>query len=104
MSTYDDMLDDLEFQSQPKHIGRTYTSKGTPRCFRCGKMPHELDEYVDAAHDEDDLTPEQFVKEEEGTYNPELNTFACTLCYVAIGAPSAPHGWKAPSLDWRTKK
>lgn len=65
-----------------------------PTCFRCGKAPKDLDEYVD--NPDQDPDPVRYVIENEGTYNPKTHRFACTLCYVVIGMPSAPHGWKAP--------
>jgi hypothetical protein len=64
-------------------------------CIGCGKKPDEIAEYVDAA-EANDMSPEQFVEEEEGTYNPTNGHFACTVCYVAMGMPSSPHGWRAP--------
>jgi hypothetical protein len=73
----------------------------SPTCFRCGKTPDELEEYVDLAiectefHD-DDYTPDDVVRYEEGTFNSESNRFCCTMCYVAIGCPSGPTGWIAP--------
>lgn len=64
-------------------------------CFRCCRPPDKIAEYVRAAADED-ITPEHYVVREEGTYNPETRTFACTRCYIAIGQPSTRYGWKAP--------
>lgn len=67
-----------------------------PVCFRCGQSPGRMDEYVGPAAEEG-MDVDAYVREEEGTYNPKTNTFACTPCYVAIGAPTAPgEGWKAP--------
>jgi hypothetical protein len=64
-------------------------------CIRCGKEPHEIEEYVDAAAAED-MTPEQYVRSEEGTFNRENGHFACTACYIEMGMPSSPRGWEAP--------
>lgn len=67
-------------------------------CAFCGKRPVELEEYVEAARDEG-ITPDEYVREEEGTFNSATGTFACTECYVALGCPSRPHpySWKAPA-------
>lgn len=65
------------------------------RCIGCGKAPHEIDEYIEAAAAED-MSPAGYVVVEEGTYNPENGHFACTSCYIAMGMPSSPRGWKAP--------
>jgi hypothetical protein len=69
-----------------------------PYCFRCGKKASELEEYSPAMTDSS-LSPADFVRYEEGTFNPETNRFACTECYIAIGTPSTPigeGGWLAP--------
>lgn len=66
-----------------------------PICTGCNKTPDQIPEYVDAAQD-DGVTPEQYVKIEEGTYNPANGHFLCTDCYVAAGMPSSPRGWVAP--------
>jgi hypothetical protein len=66
----------------------------TPICVGCGKEPHELEEYVEAAR-EYERTPARYVMLEEGTYNPENGHFLCTPCYVRAGMPSSPDGWRA---------
>jgi hypothetical protein len=66
-----------------------------PVCIGCGKHPDQLDEYVEAARDFE-ITPDQYVRQEEGTYNRENGHFLCTPCYVDAGQPSSPRGWTAP--------
>jgi hypothetical protein len=68
------------------------------KCFRCGRSPDEIEEYQPGeAWEEGDFdSPSDFVREEEGTYNPENGHFACTECYIAIGMPASPVGWRAP--------
>lgn len=68
---------------------------GDPVCFRCQRCPDEIDEYIQTAREES-ITPNDVIWDDEGTYNPAFNTFCCTQCYIAIGMPTAPHGWKAP--------
>lgn len=65
------------------------------KCIRCNKSPTEIPEYIDAAKSMG-LHPIEYVISEEGTYNPINGHFACTDCYLAMGMPSSPTGWKAP--------
>lgn len=68
-----------------------------PICVGCKKCPHEIDEYVEAAAEED-MTPTEYVRKEEGTFNPENGHFLCTDCYIKAGQPSKPYPdtWRAP--------
>ena len=68
-----------------------------PLCTGCNKTPSQIDEYVDAALD-DETTPDAYVRSEEGTYNPANGHFLCTDCYINAGMPSLPHPrqWRAP--------
>lgn len=66
-----------------------------PICIGCMKRPREIEEYVTAAMDEN-MTPDEYVKKEEGTYNPANGHFLCTPCYIRIGSPSSSKGWRAP--------
>lgn len=56
------------------------------KCLECGKTPSEINEYIEAA-EADYTTPEEYVRSEEGTFNPDTNKFWCTECYIAIGMP-----------------
>jgi hypothetical protein len=70
-----------------------------PRCVGCGKRPAELAEYVEAARPRNyglRISPDTYVRLEEGTYNPQTGRFACSSCYVAMGMPASPTGWRAP--------
>lgn len=62
------------------------------KCIGCGKTPKEISEYC--GHK---LSPEQYVFEEEGTYNDATGQFACTECYIKMGCPSkdVPDKWVA---------
>lgn len=64
-------------------------------CIGCQKAPSEIAEYVEIAKDEG-MTPDDYVREEEGTFNPRNGHFTCTDCYVKMGMPSSPRGWCAP--------
>ncbi len=66
-----------------------------PVCIRCKKRPGQIEEYIEAAADEE-MTPDEYVRQEEGTYNRENGHFLCTPCYVKAGMPSSPQGWVAP--------
>ena len=66
-----------------------------PICVGCNKNPDEIQEYVEMAGLEN-MTPDDFVREEEGTFNRSNGHFLCTDCYIAAGMPSSPEGWVAP--------
>ena len=66
-----------------------------PLCVGCNKTPSEIPEYMGAA-DEEGITPEEYVRMEEGTYNPRNGHFLCTSCYIRAGEPSSPNGWVCP--------
>jgi hypothetical protein len=53
------------------------------RCIECGKVPGEIGEYIDAGR-ENGVTPELYVEQEEGTYNPENGHFLCTDDFIAM--------------------
>ena len=66
-----------------------------PICIGCGSIPENLDEYAVPAREEG-ISPAEYVRTQEGTYNPRNGHFLCTACYVRTGAPSSPNGWRAP--------
>lgn len=66
-----------------------------PICVGCNKEPSELAEYVDMAREEE-MTPDDYVRSEEGTFNRSNGHFLCTGCYIAAGEPSSPRGWICP--------
>ena len=61
------------------------------QCKICNKTPSEIEEYVEMANDNEGFpcshTPEEAVRDEEGTFNPATGMFYCTLCYIDIGMP-----------------
>ncbi|MFE0472739.1 hypothetical protein ACFW2V_14090 [Streptomyces sp. NPDC058947] len=72
------------------------------RCIDCGKTPGEIGEYIDAGR-ENGMSPESYVEQEEGTYNPENGHFICTEDFIrkelALGRrPVGSDGgtWTAP--------
>lgn len=70
---------------------RTPESPVPPICEICRKTPSQLEEYTDAASEEGyEMHPDEYVRSEEGTYNPKENAFFCTECYVKIGMPLDP--------------
>lgn len=55
-------------------------------CLLCLKLPEQLDEYSsEAAYL--GITPDEYVEDEEGTFNPDTNHFYCTDCYIKLGMP-----------------
>lgn len=73
------------------------TTEERPKPFdpKCNRTPDQIREYIDAASVEQ-MTPDQYVESEEGTYNPENGHFLCTSCYIAVGMPTSPQGWRCP--------
>lgn len=69
--------------------------KSDPICVGCNKKPSEIEEYIEAAK-ECKITPNDYCRTEEGTYNSENGHFLCTSCYIEAGMPSSPQGWIAP--------
>jgi hypothetical protein len=57
-----------------------------PICIVCNKTADELEEYKFGA-EENDMTPEDFLIEQEGSYNPSNGHFYCTDCYVKSNCP-----------------
>jgi hypothetical protein len=68
-----------------------------PICTGCNKRPDEIGEYVTSAK-WDGITPDEYVRTEEGTYNSKNGHFLCTDCYIAADYPSKPGRgrWVAP--------
>lgn len=66
-----------------------------PVCLGCSRHPDEIAEYSPAMT-ETTLSPAEYVRREEGTYNRRNGHFLCTACYVSHGMPSSPGGWVAP--------
>lgn len=66
-------------------------------CTGCNKSADELEEYIEGAK-ECECTVEEFIRENEGTYNPANGHFLCTDCYIKAGMPSKdyPDKWIAP--------
>ena len=72
-----------------------------PSCKRFAKDMTEYDSYIDLQDNPDLRKPtpkmrEDYVRDEEGTYNPENGHFLCDECYIKAGMPSGPRGWKCP--------
>jgi hypothetical protein len=75
-----------------------HTPKPEPFDPYCNRFAHQIPECVEQAADIG-LTPGDWVKQNEGTYNYMSNHFACTECYIRIGMPANPYpqsNWVAP--------
>ena len=68
-----------------------------PICIGCNKSADEIEEYIEGAKEEE-ITVEQYVRENEGTYNLENGHMLCTDCYIKAGMPAKPFPdqWIAP--------
>ena len=66
-------------------------------CIGCDRNPFNIAEYVSAAR-ENEMEPDEWVWNEEGTLNTENGHFACDHCYIELGTPSGHFGtrWIAP--------
>ena len=55
------------------------------------------EEYIEAAA-ESDMSVDEFVRDQEGTYNHENGHLLCTDCYIKAGMPAVPYPgrWVAP--------
>jgi hypothetical protein len=60
--------------------------KNVIQCKVCGKTPSEISEYIDRA-EEEQMSPEDYVVQEEGTFNPVTGKFYWTSCYIKVGEP-----------------
>lgn len=69
----------------------------TPWCMGCNTPAKLIEEYIEAAEDAN-MDVEEYIRDQEGTYNPENGHLLCTDCYIAAGMPSLPHPqrWIAP--------
>lgn len=56
------------------------------KCAICDKEPRDITEYQEQAEIEG-MTPEEFVQNEEGTYDVDTGYFVCTNCYINAGMP-----------------
>lgn len=66
-----------------------------PVCMGCFKSPDQLACYTGLA-EEMGISPDDYVRQEEGTYNRNNGHFLCDDCYVAAGMPTEPGGWTCP--------
>lgn len=57
-----------------------------PICIGCGREPDQIGVYCDFAKVEE-ITPEEYVIRNEGTYNHETKHFWCDRCYIDNGCP-----------------
>lgn len=68
------------------------------QCIGCQKKPSEISEYVFTAKLLGYSSAEEFVKEEEGTYDPVSEAFYCTDCYIKAGMP-LNREWQLEYID-----
>lgn len=73
-------------------------------CLRCASEMSELDQFILGEGESDTMRPctgeerEEYIREEEGTYNASNGHFLCDICYMDAGMPTSelPMGWKCP--------
>lgn len=78
------------------HLNVNY-SRGTirsrpydPYCERYAEDMEDIDNWR-----EEDETRSEYIMNNDGTYDPATGFFACDRCYIMLGQPSSPQGWKA---------
>jgi hypothetical protein len=88
--------DDLGREGNPLH-------PYDPFCQRYATDMTYLDTFMFESEEDEaargPATPEMrenYIITEEGTYNPLNGHFACDTCYIKIGMPSGPAGWRCP--------
>jgi len=71
------------------------SSHGTIRPYDpyCERYAEDM-EYIDNWREEDE-TRSEYIMNNDGTYDPATGFFACDRCYIMLGQPSSPQGWKA---------
>lgn len=55
-------------------------------CPFCNRKPSEIKEYREQAK-LNEMSVEDYVRMDEGTYHPATDLFCCTECYIKIGLP-----------------
>lgn len=68
----------------------------SPTCFKCGRSCDTIAEFKPGLWNLDNLTPAEYVRTFESTYNPASNHFCCSRCLLAGHGPLEPKEWKAP--------
>jgi hypothetical protein len=63
-------------------------------CCECKRKPRDIPGYISMAA-EFGITPEEFVRQNEGTLNTSTGLFCCDGCYIKLGTPTSRKGWKA---------
>lgn len=91
--------DDLDNHEERMAANNLHESQVThdpqPFCIVCYRLPSDIMEYSPTLTGVD-LSADEYVKKEEGTYNRENGHFLCTKCYIGLGMPSSSGGWTAP--------
>ncbi|NBJ71020.1 hypothetical protein [Clostridium sp. 1xD42-85] len=55
-------------------------------CPFCKRAPRDIPEYIEQANF-NEMSPNDYVRMDEGTYHAETDLFCCTDCYIKIGSP-----------------
>lgn len=56
-------------------------------CIGCGKIPEDIEIYVEYSQNSGYTSASQYVWNEEGTLNRETDHFWCDDCYIKEGMP-----------------
>ena len=55
-------------------------------CPYCNRKPNEIPEYVEQAN-KLEMSPNEYVRMDEGTYHVQTDLFCCSDCYFSQGMP-----------------
>lgn len=84
---------DMAFEDLIKFVDPFYVRELELHCGLCCRVPATIPGISDYAAREG-LTPDEYVWREEGTLNRDTGQFACDACYIKLGMPSGPNGWR----------
>ena len=84
---------DMAFEGLIKFIDPFYVRELELHCGLCCRVPATIPGIPAYAADEG-LTPDEYVWREEGTLNRDTGQFACDGCYIKLGMPTGPNGWR----------
>jgi predicted Fe-S protein YdhL (DUF1289 family) len=91
-------MEDARYRICQAHTGDPHD----PICVGCARRPSEIQEYIDACTDGEDVPVTSadevrwYVISNEGTYNEHNGHFLCDDCYIRNGMPSSERGWVCP--------
>ena len=81
----------LKWHDEPTDPAQIKDEPWDPGCGRYASQMTGLGYFTEEGQSNAD-----YIRKEEGTYNPETRHFLCDDCYIKAGMPTSPSGWKCP--------